>query len=297
MKVHQTKNTHAPVLLREVLQYVAPEKGDALLDATAGYGGHAAAILGVTGQDGKSVLIDRDDNAISQLKKRFAGQKLDIMHDDFAHAAQELSGQGRKFDVILADLGVSSPHLDNASRGFSFQLDGPLDMRMDTSRGLTAADIVNSSSAQTLSDILKAYGEEPRAKRVAQAIIDARPLQTTQELAQVVADVYGGRGRYKTHPATKTFQALRIAVNDELAQVRFALPLWIEMLNHGGRIAVISFHSLEDRIVKEVFKEYGGDRYDATIRLVTKKPVVGDKNEIVSNPRARSAKLRVAVKK
>lgn len=296
-KVHQQKNQHAPVLLREVLQYLAPEKGDALLDVTAGYGGHAAAILELTGQEKESVLVDRDNNAISQLEERFSGKDIEILYDDFAHAAQVLSGQGRKFDLILADLGVSSPHLDNASRGFSFQLDGPLDMRMDGSRGLTAADLVNSSSVEALSDILKAYGEEPRAKRVAQAIVDARPLKTTQELAKVVANVYGGRGKYKTHPATKTFQALRIAVNDELAQIRFALPLWIEMLKPGGRIAVISFHSLEDRIVKDIFKEYGGYRYDATIKLVTKKPVVGDKNEIVLNPRARSAKLRVAVKK
>ncbi len=297
MKVHQQKNQHAPVLLREVLQYLAPEKGDSLLDATAGYGGHAEAILEITSQTAKSVLIDRDENSIVQLKKRFNGSELIIMHDDFAHATQALASKGRKFNLILADLGVSSPHLDNASRGFSFQLDGPLDMRMDSSRGLTAADIVNSSSEDTLVGLLKAYGEDPKAKKVAQAIVASRPISTTFGLANIVADVYGGRGRYKTHPATKTFQALRIVVNDELAQLRFALPLWLEMLQTGGRIAIISFHSLEDRIVKQIFSDQGGERYDATIKLLTKKPIIGDKNEIVLNPRARSAKLRVAVKK
>jgi 16S rRNA (cytosine1402-N4)-methyltransferase len=297
MKVHQQINQHAPVLLREVLQYLAPEKGDSLLDATAGYGGHAEAILEVTSQTAKSVLIDRDENSIVQLKKRFNGSELTIMHDDFAHATQALASKGRKFNLILADLGVSSPHLDNASRGFSFQLDGPLDMRMDSSRGLTAADIVNSSSEDTLVGLLKAYGEDPKAKKVAQAIVASRPISTTFGLANIVADVYGGRGRYKTHPATKTFLALRIVVNDELAQLRFALPLWLEMLQTGGRIAIISFHSLEDRIVKQIFSDQGGERYDATIKLLTKKPIIGDKNEIVLNPRARSAKLRVAVKK
>ncbi len=297
MKVHQQINQHAPVLLREVLQYLAPEKGDSLLDATAGYGGHAEAILEVTSQTAESVLIDRDENSIVQLKKRFNGSELTIMHDDFAHATQALASKGRKFNLILADLGVSSPHLDNASRGFSFQLDGPLDMRMDSSRGLTAADIVNSSSEDTLVGLLKAYGEDPKAKKVAQAIVASRPISTTFGLANIVADVYGGRGRYKTHPATKTFQALRIVVNDELAQLRFALPLWLEMLQTGGRIAIISFHSLEDRIVKQIFSDQGGERYDATIKLLTKKPIIGDKNEIVLNPRARSAKLRVAVKK
>lgn len=295
LEVHQEKNQHTPVLLREVLQYLAPEKGDTLLDVTAGYGGHAAAILDVTSQDRHSVLVDRDENAINQLKTRFKGKDVKILHDDFAHATQNLSG--KKFNLILADLGVSSPHLDNASRGFSFQLDGPLDMRMDSSKGLTAAEIVNSSSVETLADMLKAYGDEPKAKRVAEAIAAKRPIHTTHELANIVATVYGGRGRYKTHPATKTFQALRIVVNDELAQLRFALPLWLEMLETGGRIAVISFHSLEDRIVKEVFQEYGGNRYDATIKLLTKKPITGDNTEIVFNPRARSAKLRVAVKK
>jgi 16S rRNA (cytosine1402-N4)-methyltransferase len=289
--------THIPVLLTEVLKYLAPEKGDNLLDATAGYGGHSSKILEITNCYEDSVLVDRDENAVKQLKKHFAGKKLNIIHDDFAHATKEQYESGKKYKLILADLGVSSPHLDNASRGFSFQQDGPLDMRMDGSKGLTAADLVNTGSEQVLIDILKEYGDEPRAKRVVVAIIAARPLETTHQLAQVIADVYGGRGRYKTHPATKTFQALRIAVNDELAQLRYALPLWIDMLEPGGRLAVISFHSIEDRIVKDVLQENGGDRYDAVVQILTKKPAVASPDELVFNPRARSAKLRAAVKK
>jgi len=294
MKDHQN---HTPVLLSEVLGVLAPEQGDCLLDVTAGYGGHAEQILGLTGQDAKSVLIDRDQNAINELQKRFKDKAIKIIHDDFAHATKKLHESKQSFDLILADLGVSSPHLDNASRGFSFMLDGPLDMRMDPSQGLTAADLINTLSKESLQRILTEYGEEPKAKRIVDAIFAARPISTTNQLAKIIAQVYGGRGRYKTHPATKTFQALRIAVNDELVQLQYALPLWIQMLKPRGRIAIISFHSLEDRIVKQLFADYGGERYDAEIQLITKKPLTGDKNEIVLNTRARSAKLRAAVKK
>lgn len=295
MKDHQT--IHSPVLLAEVLKYLAPEEGESYLDATAGYGGHAAEVLAKTGPNQQSVLVDRDTHAIEQLEERFKDQKLTIMHEDFAASAQKLHATGKHFDMILADLGVSSPHLDNASRGFSFMQDGPLDMRMDTTKGMTAADLVNHESEDDLIDLLRTYGEEPRARRVAQAIVQARPIESTEQLATIVAKVYGGRGKYKTHPATKTFQALRIAVNDELHQLTTALPLWLDMLKPGGRLAIISFHSLEDRIVKQFFGEHGSNTYDAQLKLVTKKPITGNENEIVSNPRARSAKLRVAVKK
>lgn len=297
---HQQLNNHIPVLLREVLQYLAPEKGNTLLDATAGYGGHAAAILNMTKQVKGSVLVDRDINAVTQLKQKFEDQTkkgLDILHGDFAGQAQYLAEQGMQFDLILADLGLSSPHLDNASRGFSFMHDGPLDMRMDSSTGQTAEELINNLPVNTLRDIFTKYGEDPKAKRVAQAIVEARPILTTHQLADVVASVYGGRGRYKAHPATKTFQALRIVVNDELAQLQMALPLWLKMLNPVGKMAIISFHSLEDRIVKTFLAEHGGDRYDAEVKILTKKPVTASNTELVSNPRARSAKLRVAVKK
>ncbi len=296
MKDHQT-NHHTPVLLDEVLRVLAPEKGNTLLDVTAGYGGHSTAILEKTGQYAGSVLVDRDPNAVAVLTKRFSNTDAQIMHSDFAHATQKLAALQAQFDIILADLGVSSPHLNKASRGFSFQKDGPLDMRMDNSQGLTAADIVNTSSEEALVDIFRMYGEEPRAVKIAQAIMNHRPIETTSQLADIVTAIYGGRGRYKVHPATKVFQALRIAVNDELAQLRFALPLWLNMLSPGGRIAIISFHSLEDRVVKQVLSDNAGNRYDAIITLVTKKPIVSGKQELVFNPRARSAKLRAAVKK
>lgn len=288
---------HTPVLLKEVLAYLAPEKGQRLLDVTAGYGGHAHQVLELTGFHQQSVLVDRDKNAIVELHKRFDGKEVSIIHSDFAGATKQLYQQKEQFDMILADLGVSSPHLDNASRGFSFILDGPLDMRMDQSTGLSAADLVNTASQETLQTILSSYGEEPKAKKIAEAIVRNRPIDTTRMLAQIIATVYGGRGRYKTHPATKSFQALRIAVNDELTQLEYALPLWVHMLRPGGRLAVISFHSLEDRIVKRVFSELGGDRYDSELRILTKKPVSGNEEEIALNPRARSAKLRAAVKK
>lgn len=294
-KDHQSK--HIPVLLAETIQNLAPEQGDNLLDVTAGYGGHSSKILDITKNYESSVLVDRDSNAVKQLEELFKGKEVKIVHDDFAHATKELHESGKTYNLILADLGVSSPHLDNASRGFSFQNDGPLDMRMDESRGLTAADLLNTASEDSLVDLLRTYGDEPRARRVAAAIIAARPLETTHQLARVIVNVYGGRGRYKTHPATKTFQALRIAVNDELAQLRYALPLWIDMLKPGGRLAVISFHSIEDRIVKDVMQDQGGDRYDAVLQILTKKPITATHEKLVFNPRARSAKLRAAVKK
>ncbi|USN95614.1 MAG: 16S rRNA (cytosine(1402)-N(4))-methyltransferase RsmH [Candidatus Nomurabacteria bacterium] len=293
---HQS-NQHYPVLLREVLKYLAPEKGDKLLDATAGYGGHAEAILNITGQTEGSVLIDRDQNAISQLQKIFPKKSPEIIKGDFSKTSQELLDKGRRFDLILADLGVSSPHLDNANRGFSFQYEGPLDMRMDESVPLTADDIVNTYNKQDLSKIIRDYGEDPKSKRIAHAIVNSRPVQKTTDLALIVERVYRGRINHKTHPATRTFQALRIAVNDELAQIKTALPVWIQLLNPRGRLAVISFQSLEDRIVKQIFLEYGANQYDASLNLLTKKPITGSQDELVFNPRARSAKLRVAVKK
>lgn len=291
-KDHQT---HIPVLLEEVLATVNPIKGETLLDATAGYGGHSSAILERTLQDEGSVLVDRDEAAIKALRHRFAGRSVQILHESFMEAARVLVEEGERFDVIVADLGVSSPHLDNHTRGFSFAHTAPLDMRMDTNQTLTAELIVNDYSEAELIRILRDYGEEPRARRVAKAIVNARPILSTTELAEVVARALHVR-RQKTHPATKTFQALRIAVNDELEQVKRSLPLWLSLLNPGGRLAVISFHSLEDRLVKQFFAEHGGSRYDAELDILTKKPVVAAKDELVFNPRARSAKLRVAVK-
>ncbi len=297
MKVHQAKFQHTPVLLRDVLKYLAPEKGNKLLDATAGYGGHAEAIMALTGFKSKHILVDRDQNATDFLAEKFHGQNLEILHRDFLSASQELAKDKKQFDLILADLGVSSPHLNNASRGFSFNKEGPLDMRMDNSSQLSASEIVNVSTLKDLENILKLYGEEFKYKQISKAIINARPVNTTSQLAQIITNVYPKHKRYKIHPATKTFQALRIAVNDELTQIAQSLPLWTSMLRPGGRMVIISFHSLEDRIVKQYFKENAGDNFDSSLRLLTKKPIVGDESEIVLNPRARSAKLRAVVKK
>lgn len=285
---------HVPVLLEEVLQCLGPKDGDSYLDLTAGYGGHSSAVLERTGAPEKAVLVDRDTNAIAELTARF-GDSVTLLHSDFAAATEQLLTQGRTFDLILADLGVSSPHLDQAHRGFSLAQDGPLDMRMDQNQELTADRIVNSYPEDRLTEILIEYGEEPKARAIAKAIVTARPIQGTQELAAVVARQWKGP-RSKVHPATRTFQAIRIAVNDELGMLEKALPQWINLLSPGGRICIISFQSLEDRLVKRLMADASGERYDSDLRLLTKRPITASHTELVHNPRARSAKLRAAVK-
>ncbi|MCA9325861.1 16S rRNA (cytosine(1402)-N(4))-methyltransferase RsmH [Candidatus Saccharibacteria bacterium] len=289
---HQNKNElHTPVLLDAVLRYLDPHKGETYLDLTAGYGGHAAAILQRT--QGPATLVDRDEHAIEQLRGRF-GDEVVLRHQTFLDASQELVDQGKQFDLLLADLGVSSPHLNQVDRGFSWQAAGPLDMRMDQSQSLTAEAVVNTWAEADLMRILRQYGEEPKAGQIAALIVGNRPFSTTTQLADVVKRAWPGHSR--VHPATRTFQAIRIAVNDELGMLEAALPLWMQLLAPGGRMGIISFHSLEDRLVKRFLSEQGGERYDADLRVVTKRPITAEPNEIVFNPRARSAKLRVAVK-
>lgn len=287
---HHHNNSHVPVLLEAALKYLAPKKGEKYLDLTAGYGGHASKFLAICGFE-DSVLVDRDEKAINSLAF-FKESGTQVIHNDFVSAANDLIKQGKKFDIVLADLGVSSPHLDNTERGFSFQAEAKLDMRMDQSQPLSAADVVNTYSLDDLTKIIKQYGEEPRAKQIAQAIVSSRPVETTIQLASIVEKTIGRRG--KIHPATRTFQAIRIAVNDELGQVEKLLPLLPNLLKDGGRAGIISFHSLEDRLVKKYFAEqsYG---YEAKFKLLTKKPISGSDQDVI-NPRARSAKLRVAVK-
>jgi len=283
------------VLLEQVLTYLNPREGEKYLDLTAGYGGHATAILERTNNPKGAVLVDRDPNAVKSLRERFDEMGVEIIHQDFLSASQKLVASGEQFDLILADLGVSSPHLNQASRGFSIQKDGPLDMRMDTTQELTAEKIVNTFSEAELTKILQTYGEEPKARTIAKLIVSNRPINTTKELATLVSRAWPGHS--KVHPATRTFQALRVAVNDELGLLRQSLPLWMDqLLAPHGRLAIISFHSLEDRIVKQTLQEESGDRYDATLRLLTKKPAVAAADEIVFNPRARSAKLRAVLK-
>lgn len=294
-KIHHHNNSHTPVLLERVLDVLQPKKDETYLDLTAGYGGHAKAMLAKTSNVTKFTLVDRDEQAIASLQM-FKSEGARLIHQDFASASQDLYKANEQFDMILLDLGVSSPHLDNASRGFSFTGEAQLDMRMDQRQEKTAESIVNNYSEEDLIRVLKEYGEEPRAKKIARAIVLARkaePIKTTLQLAALVEEIYSRRG--KTHPATRTFQALRIEVNDELNQLRQTLQYLPSLLSLNGRLAIISFHSLEDRIVKQFLKDQVDNGYEATLKLITKKPIQGATDDVL-NPRSRSAKLRGAVK-
>lgn len=296
MSIKEHPPLHVPVLLENVLHELRPQSGESYLDLTAGYGGHARQILALTDNYSESTLVDRDDFAIKTLSD-LEEKGVQLLHTDFLSAVKQLVKEGRQYNVILLDLGVSSPQLDNGARGFSFTHDGPLDMRMDQRSGKTAQDLVNSAPSDELARIISTYGEESRgtARRYADAIVKARPLATTKDLADVIVAAHVGRWQ-KTHPATRTFQAFRIAINDELRQVEEVLPLIPQLLLKGGRVGVISFHSLEDRIVKRYFKEQHGAGYESQLTVTTKKPIDGSKHD-VHNPRSRSAKLRIAVKK
>lgn len=288
------KNQHIPVLLSEVLAALQPQSGESYLDLTAGYGGHASSILDVTLNYKDSVLVDRDEFAADYLSQKFSNQ-ISIMNTDFYDAVLQLIECGKTFDMILADFGVSSPQLDNEERGFSYKNDGPLDMRMDKRQKLTASDIVNHYSERDLTDIFVTYGEEKpgRAKMLAREIATHRPIKTTKELADIILS----KSRYShTHPASRIFQAIRIVVNDELGEIEKTLPLLPKLLNQNGRLAIITFHSLEDRLVKNYFKEATSHGEESALRIVSKKPLVATPHELVINPRARSAKLRVAAR-
>ncbi|MDB5183759.1 MAG: mraW [Candidatus Saccharibacteria bacterium] len=292
---HPPHDLHVPVLLEATLELLNPQKGESYLDLTAGYGGHAKAVIDRTGDEKSATLVDRDDYALSQLAE--LGKKgVRLLHTDFVSASKQLIEEGIRFDIVLCDLGVSSPQLDQSERGFSFMRGGPLDMRMDRRQELTAEKLVNTAKLDELTRIIREYGEEsPSAsKRIALAIVKARPLTTTDQLADLIKQTIRGKWG-KTHPATRSFQALRIAVNDELKQVADVLPLLPKLLNPGGRVGVISFHSLEDRLVKRYFAEEAQSGFEAELRILTKKPIDGATND-VHNPRARSAKLRAAVK-
>lgn len=295
MSIKEHPPLHVPVLLDDVVRLLNPKEGESYLDLTAGYGGHASAIVERTQNYREMTLVDRDDFARANLAA-FVGRGAEFIHADFVSAARQLIAVGKRFDMILIDLGVSSPQLDRAERGFSFSHNGPLDMRMDQRQALTAADVANTFTQQQLEQIICEYGEERPAvaRRYAAAIVKARPLATTEDLASAVLKAHVGR-RQRIHPATRTFQAIRIFVNDELEQVRTIMPLLPELLRQGGRVGVISFHSLEDRIVKRYFAEQNRSGYEAELRVVTKHPVDGAVED-VHNPRSRSAKLRVAVK-
>ncbi len=284
------KAEHIPVLAREVIDGLQLKPGMTVLDGTLGLGGHAGLILDQIGDEGTLIGVDRDDRNLALAKDQLQekpGTKQYI-RDSYANIGEH---NVEHIDAALYDLGFSSMHVDDASRGFSFQKEGPLDMRYDQSQSETAESIVNSWPREELAKMFRMYGEEPRSQEIAKAIFDARRKQRitrTTELADIIASVK--RARSRQHPATQVFQALRIAVNDELGEMERGLVAGVHALKAGGRIAVITFHSLEDRFVKNFFKD------NAELEVVTKKPLRPTFEEKKYNPRARSAKLRIAQK-
>lgn len=299
---------HRPVLYQQVLTALKPARGGRYIDGTVGAGGHAAGILEASAPDGELLGLDRDPAALEAASARLADyhRRAHLRQASFAHMGQQAEALGwTSVDGILLDLGLSSLQLDDPERGFSFRFEGPLDMRFDPSQAITAADLVNGLDEADLADLLKRYGEERRARRVARAIVQSRPLRTTTELAETVAGALGRSGG-RIHPATRAFQALRIAVNDELGELEMGLQSAVELLGPGGRLAVIAFHSLEDRMVKRFMRRESRDcicppgqpvctcGHVAQLRLVTRRPLRPEEREVRRNPRARSARLRVA---
>lgn len=301
---------HLPVLLDDVLHALQPDSAHVrhMIDGTLGAGGHTLALVNAGAESVLGLDVDPDALALARTALEPVADRVVIRqasYRDMASVAQSIGWQG--VDGILLDLGVSSMQLDRAARGFAFMQDGPLDMRFNpTGDRPPASEIINYWDEGELTAIFFKYGEERHSRRIARAIVQQRPFETTRQLAAVIAQAVP-KGKQTIHPATRVFQALRIAVNDELATIEATLPDAIDLLNPGGRLAVISFHSLEDRIVKQVFKEASTEIVSppgmmleekvATIRLVTRKPIVASDEEIARNPRSRSAKLRVAEKR
>ena len=291
---------HVPVLLEEALKYLNVRPGSVIVDATLGLAGHSTAIAKRLGGKGRLICFDRDPEAMAAAKVRLEAVKaelgdempeLALVAKAFSEAASEI--EPGSLDGLLADFGVSSLQLDEAHRGFSFRTDGPLDMRMDTRSGETAEQVVNQEDENELADLIYEFGEERRSRRIARAIVRARPISTTAELAQVISAAAPSMKGDKIHPATRTFQALRIRVNNELGEIQSLLKSAGSLLKPGGRLVLISFHSLEDRLVKDAFREAGQAKF---MKVLTKKPVVAVEQEQLRNPRSRSAKMRAAEK-
>jgi 16S rRNA (cytosine1402-N4)-methyltransferase len=289
--------THVPVLTAQVLDQLRPERGGLFVDCTVGLGGHAAALLAAGAS--RVIGLDRDADALDRARETLAPwhDRVELVHADYRSLSAQLDGRGLSLvDGALADLGVSSMQFDSAGRGFSFQRDEPLDMRMDRSQGGTAADLVARASEEDLANAIFQFGEERFSRRIARAIVAERretPIDTTGRLAAIVRRVVPRRGHMRIDPATRTFQALRIWVNGELDGLDRFLESALGRLRAGGRLAVITFHSLEDRIVKHTFRALA-QRVGSAVRVLTKKPIVPDEDEVRRNPRARSAKLRAA---
>ncbi len=300
---------HKPVLYQEIIHALQPKNPGRYVDGTIGAGGHARGILEACAPDGCLLGFDLDSQALALTRGTLApyGKRVILVQASYLSLLETMQHLGwDAVDGIVIDLGVSSMQLDTPERGFSFNHDAPLDMRFNRDAGLTAAQLVNTAPEADLANLLFQYGEEPRARKIAKMIVQARPLTTTLQLAEMVKKAYPGHSR--VHPATRTFQAIRIAVNDELSVLERALPRAIQTLRPGGRLAVISFHSLEDRIVKDFFRRESKDWINppyekiyeverkATLKEMTRKPITPGADEIELNPRARSAKLRVVEK-
>ncbi len=309
LRLAEMVESHQSVLYHEIIHALRPKNGGRYVDGTLGAGGHAAGILALSTPDGQLLGLDVDPQALALARQKLAPfeKRVFLIQASYTTISKQLVDLGwDSVDGTLFDLGASSMQFDNPWRGFSFLADGPLDMRFDPSNPLTAADIVNFWTQAELADIIYRFGEEPAARRIAQAIVDARPVQGTRNLATIIEKAKGRRGSH--HPATQTFQALRIAVNCELEAVERALPMAMQALGQGGRLAVIAFHSLEDRIVKEYFRRESRNcicpphqpicncGHRAVLREVNRRPVIASAEEVRNNPRARSAKLRVAEK-
>ena len=291
--------SHVPVLLKEAIDFLAVRRGGIYIDATVGLGGHSLEIAKRLGAPGHLIGLDKDPAALEIARKKLAPQGQDwpeitLLNRSFAEIAK--GNEAATVDGILADIGVSSLQLGNAARGFSFQADGPLDMRMDPRSERTAEQVVNHLDERELADVIYEFGEERRSRRIARAICRSRPIRSTAHLADVISAAARpmNQAERKIHPATRTFQALRIFVNRELDDLKALLQTAPQILKSGGRVVVISFHSLEDRIVKDAFRE-GANKYKH-FRVLTKKPVTASEEEQDRNPRARSAKLRAAEK-
>ena len=291
---------HVPVLLEESLEYLNVQPGGVYVDATLGLGGHSAAIARKLGGAGRLICFDRDPEAMGKAQARLAAvaeelgaemPQVQYVPRPFSEIAEVI--EPGSLDGLLADFGVSSLQLDEVHRGFSFRADGPLDMRMDSRSELTAQQVVNQADEEDLANLIYEFGEERRSRRIARAIVRARPIETTAELARVISAVAPSMKGDKIHPATRTFQALRIRVNDEIGEIQSLLKSAESLLKPGGRVVLISFHSLEDRPVKDRFKEAAKA---GTLEILTKKPVVAGEQESLRNPRSRSAKLRAAEK-
>ncbi|MBW8009824.1 MAG: 16S rRNA (cytosine(1402)-N(4))-methyltransferase RsmH [Chloroflexi bacterium] len=301
---------HRPVLYHEIIHALRPISTGVYVDATVGAGGHAAGILSASVPHGRLLGLDIDPLAIKLANRRLSqyGERVSLMHASYVTLHQQIESLGwEEVDGIMLDLGASSMQFDHPGRGFSFQAAGPLDMRFDTTAKVKAADLVNELPQDELASLISHYGEERHSKKAAKAIVEARPLSTTLELAEVLEQTIKAK-RGGIHPATRTFQALRIAVNGELEALETVLPESVKVLASGGRLAVIAFHSLEDRIVKRFFRQESNSytrqpddapstpERKATIKEITRRPIKASMEEINQNPRARSARLRVAEK-